>query len=246
MGGVGDWWEDRRRHRRVAWEPAGHLNQHPPCWPCPCPCPPAGRSACCAAGTARALRCTPTCWPRWPSWWAAWRRPSPCRCGGVLGLGAGLGQRSAGMLSGIPATPYQLPRACSLLSPHPSCPAQGLSCTAVGCSNLGAALRPVLLPVARTVVAQGLAQLPDFNLQARGWAAADGCEGLGCALAVLPRNMPRMRCCPALLLATPPLPTPAPTAINAQAGNGQHRQRDQQDGPRAGGGARHARAAGRL
>lgn len=56
--------------------------------PCPHRAPsaiphPAGRLACCAGGTAMGLRCTLTCWPRWPVWRTAWRPRSQCRCVGA-------------------------------------------------------------------------------------------------------------------------------------------------------------------
>ena len=49
---------------------------------------------------------------------------------------------------------------------------QGLSCSLVGCANLGPALRAAVLPLAQCLVAESLRRVPAFNLQA-SWAPSD-------------------------------------------------------------------------
>ena len=48
-----------------------------------------------------------------------------------------------------------------------SLPRQGLSCSAVGCANLGPALRPAVLPLMLVLVRESLRRVHHFNLQVR-------------------------------------------------------------------------------
>lgn len=89
----------------------------------------------------------------------------------------------------------------------PSLPLQGLSCTALGCANMGTIFRHALLPIMRTVVAESLNQLADFNLQVGQARGSVWCGGRWSALI----NMSSLHALPAgppAFPLWPPLPLP--------------------------------------